>query len=366
MITEVRIPNVAESISTVTIASLLVTSESLVQENQGILEIESDKVNQLIYAPASGRIVWEVAEGDIVSVGGIVAKIHDANEAIPEATGDSSQESTTLEAEIICFPKTLSQEPPAQGKTFVPLRDKLQESSTNLSVERNEVRERMSSIRKTISRRLVSSLHEAAMLTTFNEIHMNPLMDLRKENQERFSSRYHVKLGLISFFIKAVVTALKAYPRINAFIDKDEIVYRQYYDISIAVGTDRGLLVPVIRNCDTLSSGEIEVQLADLALRAREGRVSVSELEGGCFTITNGGVYGSLLSTPIINPPQVGILGMHKIQKRPVVIDNTITIADMMYVALSYDHRIIDGQEAVGFLVQVKDAIEHPEALLSF
>ncbi|AHK63097.1 dihydrolipoyllysine-residue succinyltransferase [Chlamydia avium] len=365
MITEVRIPNVAESISTVTIASLLVPSESLVQENQGILEIESDKVNQLIYAPASGRLVWEVAEGDTISVGGLVAKIYDANEAIPEASDDSShsQENTTLDAEIICFPRTVSREPPAKGKTFVPLRDQIQRKETGT---KNEIRERMSSIRKTISRRLVSSLHESAMLTTFNEIYMNPLIELRRENQERFSSKYHVKLGFMSFFIKAVVAGLKAYPRINAFIDKDEVVYRQYYDISIAVGTERGLIVPVIRECDTLSNGDIEVQLADLALRAREGRISVAELEGGCFTITNGGVYGSLLSTPIINPPQVGILGMHKIQKRPVVIDNTITIADMMYVALSYDHRIIDGQEAVGFLVQVKDAIEHPESLLSF
>ena len=364
MITEVRIPNVAESISTVTIASLLVTSESLVQENQGILEIESDKVNQLIYSPASGRIVWEVSEGDSVSVGGLVAKIYDANEAIPETTEHIPEENTTIEAEIICFPRTTSQEPPAKGKTFVPLRDQIQNNPKE--TKQNEVRERMSSIRKTISRRLVSSLHESAMLTTFNEIHMNPLMDLRRENQERFLSRYYVKLGLMSFFVKAVVAALKSYPCINAFIDKDEIVYRQYYDIGIAVGTERGLLVPVIRGCDTLSNGDIEGQLTDLASRAREGKISVSELEGGCFTITNGGVYGSLLSTPIINPPQVGILGMHKIQKRPVVINDEITIADMMYVALSYDHRSIDGQEAVGFLVQIKDAIECPESLLSF
>ncbi|WP_366223803.1 dihydrolipoyllysine-residue succinyltransferase [Chlamydia buteonis] len=360
MITEVRIPNVAESISEVTIASLLVTSESLVQENQGIMEIESEKVNQLIYAPISGRIVWSVAEGDVVAVGGIVAKIYDANESVSETPVEE-----TVDAEIICFPRSTVHNPPAEGKTFVPLREKMQEEPQR-SGAKNEVRERMSSIRKTISRRLVTALHESAMLTTFNEIHMTPLMKLRKEKQEAFSSRYNVKLGLMSFFIKAVIEALKVYPRINAYIDGDDIVYHQYYDISIAVGTERGLVVPVIRECDKLSSGDIEMKLADLANRARDGLISLPELEGGSFTITNGGVYGSLLSTPIINPPQVGILGMHKIEKRPVVIDNTIAIADMMYVAFSYDHRIIDGKEAVGFLIKIKDAIEQPERLLDF
>ncbi|AGE75003.1 dihydrolipoamide succinyltransferase [Chlamydia psittaci Mat116] len=365
MITEVRIPNVAESISEVTIASLLVTSESLVQENQGIMEIESDKVNQLIYAPISGRIVWSVAEGDVVAVGGIVAKIYDANESVSESTAKETPVEATVDAEIINFPRSTAHNPPSEGKTFVPLREKMQEEPQR-SGAKNEVRERMSSIRKTISRRLVTALHESAMLTTFNEIHMTPLMQLRKEKQEAFSSRYNVKLGLMSFFIKAVIEALKAYPRVNAYIDGDEIVYRQYYDISIAVGTERGLVVPVIRECDKLSSGDIEVKLADLASRARDGLISLPELEGGSFTITNGGVYGSLLSTPIINPPQVGILGMHKIEKRPVVIDNTIAIADMMYVAFSYDHRIIDGKEAVGFLIKIKDAIEQPEGLLDF
>ncbi|BAE81358.1 2-oxoglutarate dehydrogenase dihydrolipoyltranssuccinase E2 component [Chlamydia felis Fe/C-56] len=365
MITEVRIPNVAESISEVTIASLLVASESLVQENQGIMEIESEKVNQLIYAPVSGRIIWSVAEGDVVSVGGVVAQISDAHESSSVGSMEESPKDATVDAEIICFPRSKAHEPPAEGKTFVPLRDKIQNVPQS-SGSKNEVRERMSSIRKTISRRLVTALHESAMLTTFNEIHMTPLMQLRKERQEAFFSRYNVKLGLMSFFVKAVIEGLKSYPRVNAYIDGDEIVYRQYYDISIAVGTERGLVVPVIRECDKLSSGDIEMRLADLASRARDGLISVPELEGGSFTITNGGVYGSLLSTPIINPPQVGILGMHKIEKRPVVIDNTIAIADMMYVAFSYDHRIIDGKEAVGFLIKIKDAIEQPETLIDF
>lgn len=356
MITEVRIPNIAESISEVTIASLLVSSGSIIQENQGILEIESDKLNQLIYAPISGKIFWKVSEGDVVAVGGLVATI--------EETQESSEtleilESEPVEAEIIRFPS--DQKPPYQGKRFVPLKEK---SSLRDTAERGEIRERMSSIRKTISRRLVSSLHESAMLTTFNEIYMTPCIQLRKEKQERFMEKFGVKLGYMSFFVKAVLEGLKAYPRLHAYIDGEEIVYRQYYDICLAIGTDRGLVAPVIRDCQKLSSGEIEQKLADLAIRAREGQLSLSELEGGGFTITNGGVYGSLLSTPILNPPQVGILGMHKIEKRPVVLDGEIVIADMMYVALSYDHRIIDGKEAVGFLVKVKESIEHPEALL--
>ncbi|ANH79111.1 2-oxo acid dehydrogenase subunit E2 [Candidatus Chlamydia sanziniae] len=363
MTTEVRIPNIAESISEVTIASLLVTTGSLVQENQGIVEIESEKLNQLIYAPVSGRIFWEVTEGDVVAVDSVVAKIDNTNQ-IESMSDDGS--TRTLDAEIICFPQSGVREPPATNKTFVPLRDRHlhDEHPSTFSNSREEFRERMSSIRKTISRRLLSALHESAMLTTFNEVHMTPLLKLRKEKQQRFVERYGVKLGFMSFFIKAVLEALKAYPRMNAFIDGEEIVYRHYYDVCIAVGTDRGLVVPVIRDCDTLSSGEIEQKLADLAARARDAQLALFELEGGGFTITNGGVYGSLLSTPIINPPQVGILGMHKVEKRPVVLDDAIIIADMMYIALSYDHRIIDGKEAVSFLVKVKDGIEQPETLL--
>ncbi|SPN73514.1 Dihydrolipoyllysine-residue succinyltransferase component of 2-oxoglutarate dehydrogenase complex,dihydrolipoamide succinyltransferase,dihydrolipoyllysine-residue succinyltransferase, E2 component of oxoglutarate dehydrogenase (succinyl-transferring) complex,2-oxoacid dehydrogenases acyltransferase (catalytic domain) [Chlamydia serpentis] len=362
MTTEVRIPNIAESISEVTIASLLVPEGSFIQENQGLLEIESDKVNQLIYAPASGRILWQVSEGDVVAVGGLVARIEVANEG--ECATDV-QSRDTIEAEIICFPQSGVRQSPPQDKTFVPLREEMKKShQSSLKGDRKETRERMTSIRKTISRRLLSALHESAMLTTFNEVYMTPLLNLRKQKQEEFISKYGVKLGFMSFFVKAVLQALKVYPRVNAYIEGEEIVYRHYYDICLAVGTDRGLVVPVIRDCDKLSSGEIEKKLADLALRAREGQLSIAELEGGSFTITNGGVYGSLLSTPIINPPQVGILGMHKVEKRPIVFENEIIIADMMYIALSYDHRLIDGKEAVGFLITLKECIENPELLL--
>ncbi|MBQ8498423.1 dihydrolipoyllysine-residue succinyltransferase [Chlamydia sp.] len=359
---EVRIPNIAESISEVTVSSLLVSSGDCVQENQGILEIESDKVNQLIYAPCSGRVEWSVSVGDTVAVGSVVGTIFESESQdtlqIREQMPFSLVEQES-DAQIISFPSSLRQDPPAEGKRFVPLKE-IQRSDSNS----RESRESMSAIRKTISRRLVQALHDSAMLTTFNEVYMGPMIALRKEKQDAFVSKYGVKLGYMSFFIKAVVDSLKKYPRVNAYIDGNEIVYRHYYDISIAVGTDRGLVVPVIRNCDQLSNGDIELQLADLASRARKGNLAIHELEGGSFTITNGGVYGSLLSTPIINPPQVGILGMHKIEKRPVVREDTIIIADMMYVAMSYDHRIIDGKEAVGFLVNIKELLEQPELLL--
>ena len=363
MSTEVRIPNIAESISEVSIASLLVASGDFVQENQGILEIESDKVNQLIYAPCSGRVEWNISVGDTIAVGSVVGTIFEAESqdtlSIHEQMPFSLVEQES-DAQIISFPSSVRQDPPAEGKTFVPLKDAQRSFSDN-----RETRETMSAIRKTISRRLVQSLHESAMLTTFNEVYMGPVIALRKEQQEAFVAKYGVKLGFMSFFIKAVVEALKKYPRVNAYIEGNEIVYRHYYDISIAVGTDRGLVVPVLRHCDQLSCGEIELQLADLASRAREGKLAIHELEGGSFTITNGGVYGSLLSTPIINPPQVGILGMHKIEKRPVVKEDAIVIADMMYVAMSYDHRIIDGKEAVGFLVHVKELLEQPNLLFA-
>lgn len=360
---EVRIPNIAESISEVTISALLIPSGDLVQENQGILEIESDKVNQLIYAPCSGRVEWSVSVGDTVAVGSVVGIISEAEKSQDTAPIHEQMPFSLVEqesdAQIIAFPSSVRQDPPAEGKTFVPLKE-IQPASS----DHRESRESMSAIRKTISRRLVQSLHDSAMLTTFNEIHMGPLIALRKERQEDFVAKYGVKLGFMSFFVRAVVDSLKKYPRVNAYIEDNEIVYRHYYDISIAIGTDRGLVVPVIRNCDQLSSGEIELQLADLASRAREGKLAIHELEGGGFTITNGGVYGSLLSTPIINPPQAGILGMHKIEKRPVVREDAIVIADMMYVAMSYDHRITDGKEAVGFLVNVKEQLEQPELLL--
>ncbi|WP_213318438.1 2-oxoglutarate dehydrogenase complex dihydrolipoyllysine-residue succinyltransferase [Chlamydiifrater volucris] len=396
MVIEIKIPDIAESISEVTIAALLVSEGSFVQENQGILEIESDKLNQQIYSPSSGRISWEVSQGDVVAVGAIVGKLYSEGEAgspsqqqthitesvtsseVSSERGFSDKEvdlSLTASSpgdfregsdKVIPFNSDVSdqksvkiQDLPPQRGNFIPLKN-LSQDTEDLAEERT----RMSGIRKTISKRLVQALQESAMLTTFNEIDMTALILLRKEKQEEFVAKHGIKLGFMSFFIKAVVAALKEVPQLNAYIDEDYIVYRKYFDISVAVGTDRGLVVPVIKNCDSLTNADIEKTLANLATRAREGGLSLDDLKGGCFTITNGGVYGSLLSTPIINPPQVGILGMHKIEKRPVVIDNEVAIREMMYVALSYDHRIIDGKEAVTFLVKVKELLEMPEVLL--
>ena len=223
---------------------------------------------------------------------------------------------------------------------------------------------RMSRRRRTIAQRLVEAQHTAAMLTTFNEVDMGAVMDLRARRQEAFVKRHGVKLGFTSFFVKAVVGALKAFPRLNAEIQDDEIILKHYYDIGIAVGAEEGLVVPVIRDADRKSFAQIESEVRDLAEKSRNGTLSLEDLRGGTFTITNGGIFGSMLSTPILNPPQVGILGLHNIQERPVVRNGEIVIRSMMYLALSYDHRIVDGREAVQFLVRVKELIEEPEALL--
>lgn len=370
MVIEIVVPSIAESISEVIISSLLVADGSRVQENEGILELETEKVNQLIYASCSGVVFWKVKKGDVVSVGDVVGFIEEGNVVSDhlDEVAVFSQSSTTdvpvanvfvvdedkPDAEIIKMP--LSQEgPPIRGK-FVPLRKSKRFAE--------EEREKMSSMRKTIAKRLTESLHTSAMVTTFNEVNMDAIIDLRQKNQEEFQKKFDLKLGFMSFFIKAVVRGLQEFPKLNAYIDGDDIVYRKYYDIGIAVSTDQGLLVPVLRNCNTSSQGELERHLADVAARARSGKIMLPELEGGGFTITNAGVFGSLLSTPILNPPQVGILAMHKIEKRPIVADDKIIIANMMYVALSYDHRIIDGKDAVSFLVRVKELLETPDLIL--
>lgn len=230
--------------------------------------------------------------------------------------------------------------------------------------EARSTRKRMSPIRRKIAERLVTVKNEAAILTTFNEVDMSAVMQLRKQMQDEFVATHGVKLGFMSFFVKAAVSALKAVPGINAQIDGDEVVTHHYYDIGVAVGTDRGLVVPVLRGCDALGFAEVEQQLADYAQRAKQGKINIEDMQGGVFTISNGGVYGSLLSTPIINPPQSGILGMHSIQERPVAINGEVKIRPMMYLALSYDHRIVDGKEAVTFLIHIKKAIENPSRLL--
>lgn len=383
---DIIIPSLGESINEVVISCLLVDTGNFVQENQGILEVESEKVNQVIYSPSSGIIYWKIKVGDTVSVGDIVGCIR-AEQENNFSSEDNLKETNKLlsnnkksdcqleldkknqkeiyRGEIIEFPGSVNL---GSNKTFTQLEHPLSHKSikqeiftSNLKEISREERKPMSSLRKTISKRLVQSLRESAMLTTFNEINMNKVLTLRKEYKEHFFERTQIRLGFMSFFIFAVTQALKYFPILNSYINGDDIVYRKYYNIGVAVATDRGLIVPVIKDCDKFSLIELENKLAFFSKKAREGSLSIEDLSEGGFTITNAGVFGSLFSTPIINPPQVGILGMHKVEKRPIVIDNEIRIADMMYVALSYDHRIVDGKDAVSFLMKIKEIIENPE-----
>lgn len=346
---DVVVPSLGESVSEVMIGRFLQSQGSYVKENTEIVEIESEKVNQVLYAPAAGVLNWVVHEGDKVAISAVLGWI------------DTSQQS--LQHQDV--PKQTVQKEPIQPPSL-PLEVSIEQNQKpvqELSQEK-EIRKHLSSIRLAIGRRLVKALHEAAMLTTFNEVDLSAIMQLRKTYQEEFVHKYGVKLGWMSFFVRAVVDALKAYPDFNAYLEGEELVLRQYYHIGIAVGTERGVMVPVLKHADRLVLHEIEQQIARYADLARRSQLALSDLEGGGFTITNGGVYGSLLSTPILNPPQVGILGMHKILERPIAVKGEVVIRPMMYLALSYDHRVVDGKEAVGCLVHIKSILEEPARLL--
>lgn len=380
---EIKIPAVGESVIEATIGTFIKDSGSVVNENEEIVELETEKVNQVLYAPKSGVLSWNVKKGDTVNIGDTIGYVD--TEGTPSVVqGPSKPEpeqepppppppppSPSVEegarkmasqfvAELKAPQKEQIPEPEPQPPPPPEIKGKKPQE------EKAETRAPMSKIRKVIASRLVDALHTAAMLTTFNEADMTAVIQLRNRYKEVYEKKYGVKLGFMSFFVKAVVDALKQIPHLNSYIDNDEIVTRNYYDIGIAVGTEKGLIVPVVRNCDKLSFAEIEKLIAEFAKKAREGKLTISDLEGGGFTITNGGVYGSLLSTPILNPPQSGILGMHKILKRPVVVDDEIVIRPMMYLALSYDHRVVDGKEAVSFLVHIKEVLEDPSRLLFF
>lgn len=287
------------------------------------------------------------------------------HELEPEAITGTGKGGRITKEDVLTHLETLASTPPQRSVSeFIPSEVEVKQSTTTRTGDRDERREPMSRIRARIAERLVEAQRTAAILTTFNEINMLPVMQLRGRHQERFEKRHGVRLGLMSFFAKAAVVALKQYPIVNASIDGDDVVYHNYYDLGIAVGSSRGLVVPVLREVDRCSFADIERQIAQFAEKAANGRLSIEELSGGTFTITNGGVFGSLLSTPILNPPQSAILGMHKFQERPVVEDGQIVIRPMMYVAVSYDHRIVDGREAVQFLVAIKECLENPEQML--
>jgi len=385
---EIKIPPVGESVTEATIATILKPSGSSVAADEEIIELETDKVNQIIYAPAQGVLEIRVKVGDVVKVGQVVGSISTdktagapaAEKAPPkkeeakppsqrkEEGGIRQKESDYLkelgkrpEERGLGVEQKPSGKPPEMPKA--PEKTVPQASERAVS-ERGERREKMSKLRRIIAKRLMEVKSETAMLTTFNEADMSAVIEVRKREQENFQKRHGVKLGFTSFFVKACVAALQEYPDINACIEGEEIVYWDYYDIGIAVATEKGLMVPVLRNCEKSSFSQIESQLKEFAEKARAGTISAGDLKGGTFTITNGGVYGSLLSTPILNPPQSGILGMHSIQERPVAIKGKVEIRPMMYLALSYDHRIVDGKEAISFLVHVKKNLEDPTRLL--
>ena len=414
MIVEIKVPSPGESITEVEIGHWLVEDGAVVAQNQEIAEVESDKATLTIIASEGGKIKINAEEGTAVAVGSVVCTIDTSfagSEAKAEAKTEAKAEAKA-EAETKTKAEAESKTEIQKEKSEVKVADGLQNvkvtsvakemmKELDLSVEdvisglkrigKKEVeavaslpksvsapvafvqksatrevdRERMSSLRRKLSERLVAVKNETAMLTTFNEIDMSFVMDLRSKHQQKFTEKHGLKLGFMSFFTKAVAVAMDFHPMVNAQMDGDEIVSPKFVDVGIAVSTPKGLMVPIVRNAESKTIPQIEIEIKELAEKARNKKISVEELTGGTFTITNGGVFGSLLSTPIINPPQSAILGMHNIVDRPVAVNGQVVIRPMMYVALSYDHRVIDGKDSVGFLVKVKELIENPERMLT-
>ncbi|CAA0196610.1 2-oxoglutarate dehydrogenase, E2 component, dihydrolipoamide succinyltransferase [Tenacibaculum maritimum] len=391
MILEMKVPSPGESITEVEIATWLVEDGDYVEKDQPIAEVDSDKATLELPAEESGIITLKAEEGDAVAVGAVVCLI-DMDAAKPEgaATANKVIEAPKVEAPKVAEIKaptyaTGTASPAAKkvlaekgitpsevkgtGKDGRVTKDDAVKAIPSMGSQpangsRSSERKKLSMLRRKVAQRLVSVKNETAMLTTFNEVNMQPIFDLRQEFKEDFKAKHGVGLGFMSFFTLAVVRALKMYPDVNSMIDGDYKISHDFQDISIAVSGPKGLMVPVIRNAENLSFRGVESEVKRLALRARDGQITVDEMTGGTFTITNGGVFGSMLSTPIINPPQSGILGMHNIVNRPMAVNGEVVIQPIMYVALSYDHRIIDGRESVGFLVAVKEALENPVELL--
>jgi 2-oxoglutarate dehydrogenase E2 component (dihydrolipoamide succinyltransferase) len=358
---EVKIPSAGESITSGVLSIWHKKDGERVNRDELLFTLETDKVSQEVTAADSGILHTKVAEGEEVKIGQVVAEIEPVAAAAPAAPAPAPIEEKAP-APVAETPKATppaAAPAPAAKAAPTPVTQ-----STSVPTNSRATRKKLSPLRRKIATQLVMAQQTAAILTTFNECDMSAIMALRKELQEDFSKKHGVKLGFMSFFIKAVVDALQAIPSINSRIDGDELITNNAYDIGVAVGTERGLIVPVLKDCEKLSFAGIENSLAGFAVKAREGRISMEDLSGGVFTISNGGVYGSLLSTPILNPPQSGILGMHKIQERAVVVNGQIVVRPMMYLALSYDHRVVDGKEAVTFLVRVKDCLENPARLL--
>jgi 2-oxoglutarate dehydrogenase E2 component (dihydrolipoamide succinyltransferase) len=400
---DIKVPTVGESISEVTLLKWVKKEGEYVERDEVIAELESEKATFEVNAEQAGVLSYKAAEGDTIKIGDVLATI-DETAPKPEGAPAAATAAPVAKTETAPAPATATAAAPITGSTAAPAQDvkatpvaaaiiadkKVDPKSVTPSgyqgkilksdvleaianpgrtpgkeaFSREDKREKMSNLRKTVSRRLVEAKNTTAMLTTFNEVDMSPIMEIRTKYKDKFKETHGVNLGFMSFFTKAVCYALQEWPAVNAYIDGEEIIYHEYCDISIAVSAPKGLVVPVIRNAESLSMAQIESKVVELAKKARDNKLSFEEMQGGTFTITNGGVFGSLLSTPIINIPQSAILGMHKIQERPVAVNGQVVIKPMMYVALSYDHRIIDGRESVSFLVRVKELLENPELLL--
>lgn len=369
---DILIPNFGESITTATVAAWHKNAGDPVAKGDTLVTLETDKVSTDLEADESGVLEILVPEGAEAPIGAALGRISsaDGTAAAPEkeeAPVPPEPEKTTAPGtreEPASTPPPPAAESPEQKpekETSAPEQPPAgKNGKSDKETAPRFIRKPMSPLRRTIAARLVEAQHQAAILTTFNECDMSAVMELRKQFNAAYRERYGTKLGFMSFFIKAVVKALQEVPQVNARIDGTDIVENLYYDISVAIGTDKGLVVPVLRDCDRKMLPELELELAALAEKVRGGSLSMQDLQGGCFTISNGGTYGSLLSTPILNPPQSGILGMHAIQERPVVRDGQIVARPMMYLALSYDHRLVDGKQAVQFLIAVKNAVENP------
>ena len=401
---EMKVPSPGESISEVEIAAWLVADGDWVDKDQTIAEVDSDKATLELPAEAAGVITLKAEEGDVVAVGQVVCLIDTSAErpAGAEKPAPAKEEAPKAEApkpaeKVAAAPAPVASDSYASGHPSPAAKKLMDENGVKAGQiqgtgkdgrilkqdvvaamaagfdtsaaqtwggSREERTEKMSTLRRKIGERLFSVKNETAMLTTFNEVNMKPIMDMRKKYKEKFKESHGVGLGFMSFFTKAVTTALNLYPAVNARIEGKEIVYHEYADIGIAVSSPKGLMVPVVRNAEQMSLAEIESDIKRLAIKARDGKITIDEMTGGTFTITNGGVFGSMLSTPIINPPQSAILGMHNIVERPVAENGEVVIRPVMYIALSYDHRIIDGKESVSFLVKVKEMLENPETML--
>lgn len=392
MSVQIKAPSPGESIAEVQIAAWLKSDGEKVEKNDTICEIESDKATLEVAAEVSGVLHIKAQEGDIVKVGSVICEIDEDGTASVESSKkeESKKEEPKQETKNSASENTYATGAPSPtakkildekgvsasqvsgtGRDGRITKDDAQKFDSGLPAKPErparpgETRKKMSMLRRKLSQRLVAVKNETAMLTTFNEVDMQPMMALRKEKQEAFQKKYDVKLGFMSFFVRAVVESLKNFPEVNAMIDGDEIIYHDFVDVGIAVSAPKGLVVPPVRNAHEMNSGEIEQEIMRLANKARENKLSIEEMTGGTFTVTNGGVFGSMLSTPIINPPQSAILGMHNIVERPVARDGEVVIRPIMYVALSYDHRIIDGRESVGFLKSVKEKLEDPKSILT-